>query len=348
MKIVSQPFGNTKENKEVLLFRLENDKNLIVKITNYGAIVTDIQMPNKEGLSDHIALGFDSLEKYTSQEYIDNCPYFGAIAGRYANRIKEGKFSIDGKEYQLAVNNGPNALHGGIVGLDKVVWNAEMEQEENEVSLILTYKAKDQEEGFPGNTDITVVYTLTNDNQLFIKYRATTDQKTIINLTNHTYFNLNGINHTIKDHDLVVNAPKVTPVDNNLIPTGEYASTEGTSYDFRTQKNLGEGIDSLEEGYDINFVLDKEKDPLYAGTLSHQESGRSVSVYTTQPGLQVYTGYYIPEFTGLDNKKYGRYMGVALETQHFPDSPNQPHFPSTILEPEKPFEEITCFQFEII
>ncbi|QZE14597.1 galactose mutarotase [Halosquirtibacter laminarini] len=345
MKISTQAFGKTNDGKEVSLYTLENGK-MIVKITNYGAIITDVQTPDNEGNLDHIVLGFNDLKEYTSKEYIDGCPYFGAICGRYANRIKEGTFSIDEQEYKLAINNGPNALHGGIVGFDKIVWDATTEESLNNVAVKLTYLAKDMEEGYPGNMKVTVTYTLTDSNDLIVKYQASSDKKTVINLTNHTYFNLNGANSTIKDHDLVVNADAVTPVDENLIPTGDYLSVEESAFDFKQPKSLGLEIDSLADGYDINFVLNKENDPLFAGTLSHAETGRHVSVFTTQPGLQIYTGYYIPEFTGHDNKKYGKYMGVAMETQHFPDSPNQPNFPSVTLSPEEKFEEITRFHFE--
>ncbi|QZT36699.1 galactose mutarotase [Halosquirtibacter xylanolyticus] len=346
MKISTQTFGATKNGKEVSIFTLENENQTIVKITNYGAIITDIQTPDKKGDLDHIVLGFDKFEDYVSQEYIDGCPYFGAVCGRVANRIKEGTFSIDNTEYKLAINNGPNALHGGIIGFDKVVWDATTEEMEEAVSVKLNYLSVDGEEGYPGNMKVEVTYTLTKNNDLLVKYNATTDQKTIVNLTNHTYFNLNGANDTIKDHDVVMNAQAITPVTENLIPTGDYLDVTETPFDFTEKKSLGLQIDELPDGYDVNFVLNKEKDAEFAGTLSHQATGRSVSVFTTQPGMQIYTGYYIPEFTGHDNKKYGRYMGVALETQHFPDSVNQPNFPSVVLEPGQTFEELTRFHFE--
>jgi aldose 1-epimerase len=257
----------------------------------------------------------------------------------------EGKFSLEGKNYSLAVNNGPNHLHGGITGFDKRLWKSEIIEETEQVGVVLSYVSPDMEEGYPGNLTVSCRYTLNNKNELGIEYTATADKTTVVNLTNHTYFNLTGGKDKILDHKLELPAKTFTKSIGS-IPTGDIATVKGTPFDFLTRKNLGQDIDGLEDGYDLNFVLDSEEGKMvFAGCLCEEKSGRKVDVYTTQPGIQLYTGYWIPELTIDGQKKFGRYSGIALETQHYPDSINKPNFPSVILLPEKTFKEKTVYTF---
>lgn len=347
MKITKSNFGITHEGIGVELFTLENDNQVTIKITNYGAIITSIETPDKKGTVANIALGFEKLENYISPEYLGSYPYFGCICGRVCNRIAEGKFTLDGKKYALAVNNGPNHLHGGLTGFDKRIWNAEMIEESDRVGVKLSYFSPDMEEGYPGNLMVNCTYTLNNKNELAIEYAASTDQATIVNLTNHTYFNLTGGKEQILNHKLELPAKSFTKSVGN-IPTGEVVSVKGTPFDFLTRKNLGQDIAGLEDGYDLNFVLDNtEGEMVFAGCLCEETSGRKVDVYTTQPGIQLYTGYWIPELVIDGQKKFGRYSGVALETQHYPDSINKPNFPSVILKPGQDLQEKTVYSFSI-
>lgn len=345
MKITKSIFGKTNEGIEVELFTLSNDNQVTVKITNYGAIITSIETPDKNGAITNIACGFEKLETYLSAEYLGSYPYFGCICGRVCNRIANGKFTLEGKNYSLAVNNGPNHLHGGLIGYDRRLWNAEVVEENDKVGVKLSYLSPDMEEGYPGNAVITCTYTLNNKNELAIEYTAKTDQTTIVNLTNHTYFNLTGGKDQILDHELQLTANSYTEsVD--AIPTGAIVSVEHTPNNFLTKKKLGKNIDELETGYDLNFVLDNPEGKLvYAGCLSEQTSGRMVEVHTTQPGIQLYTGYWIPELTIDGKKKFGSYTGVALETQHYPDSINKPHFPPVTLAPGQNFYQKTVYKF---
>jgi aldose 1-epimerase len=345
MKITRSLFGKTNEGNEVELFTLSNDNQVSVKITNYGAIITSIVTPDKNGKLANIACGFEKLENYLSPEYLGSYPYFGCICGRVCNRIADGKFSLDGKNYSLAVNNGPNHLHGGIIGFDRRLWSAESIDESERVGVVLSYLSPDLEEGYPGNATITCTYTLNNSNELAIEYTAETDQSTIVNLTNHTYFNLTGGNDQILNHELELPAKTYTESVGS-IPTGEIVTVKGTPFDFLTKKKLGKDIEPLPDGYDLNFVLDNEDGKLvFAGRLSEETSGRSIEVYTTQPGIQLYTGYWIPELTIDGLKKFGRYSGVALETQHYPDSINKPQFPTVILNPGQKLYEKTVYEF---
>lgn len=347
MKITKSNFGITLEGIGVELFTLTNDNQVTIKITNYGAIITSIETPDKNGTVANIALGFEKLENYISPEYLGSYPYFGCICGRVCNRIAEGKFALDGKKYALAVNNGPNHLHGGLTGFDKRIWSAEMIEESDRVGVKLSYFSPDMEEGYPGNLMVNCSYTLNNKNELAIEYAASTDQTTIVNLTNHTYFNLTGGKEQILNHKLELPAKSFTKSVGN-IPTGDVVSVKGTPFDFLTRKNLGQDIAGLEDGYDLNFVLDNtEGDMVFAGCLCEETSGRKVDVYTTQPGIQLYTGYWIPELVIDGQKKFGRYSGVALETQHYPDSINKPHFPSVVLTPGQSFQEKTVYSFNI-
>jgi len=345
MKITKSLFGKTNEGAEVKLFTLSNDNQVKVKITNYGGIITSIETPDKNGKITNIVCGFKKFETYLSDEYLGSYPYFGAVCGRCCNRIGEGKFTIDGKNYSLAVNNGPNHLHGGLIGYDRRLWNAEVVEESDKVGVKLSYFSPDMEEGYPGNLNVSCTFTLNNDNELSLEYAAETDQTTVVNLTNHTYFNLTGGKDQILDHELQLTAKSFTE-SIDLIPSGQILPVEGTPLNFLRKKKLCKHIDALETGYDNNFVLDNPDGKLvFAGQLSEGTSGRTVDVYTTQPGVQLYTGYWIPELIIDGKKKFGSYSGVALETQHYPDSINKPNFPPVTLAPGQKFNEKTVYKF---
>ncbi|EJF08654.1 aldose epimerase family protein [Pontibacter sp. BAB1700] len=344
MEIKSAPFGIAPEGQEVQLYTLTNDSGMTVKITNYGAIVTSIQTPDRDGNLGEVALGFDKVDGY-----VPNDPHFGGIVGRYANRIAKGKFTLDGEEYTLAVNNTPNHLHGGITGFDRVVWQAEPLQKQNAIRL--TYVSKDGEEGYPGNLTVVVTYTLTGFNALKIDYEATTDKATPVNLTNHSYFNLSaGEEKDILNHIVTINADQFTATDETLIPTGELASVKGTPYDFNTPQRVGERIENLQGyGYDLNYVVRNGGEKLvHAATVEEPTTGRVMEVHTTQPGIQFYTAYHLDgTLTGHNNTTYNRYAGLCLEAQHFPDSPNQERFPSTIIRPSEKYSETTVYKFGV-
>ncbi len=338
-------FGKTKDGTEVNLFTLTNQNGMTVKITNYGAIITSIITPDKNNKPGDVVLGFDSLDNYLGEH-----PFFGALAGRYANRIAKGKFTLDGKEYTLATNNGPNHLHGGKLGFDKRVWSvAETQPDQN--SLKLTYVSKDGEEGYPGTLTAAVTYTLTNENEIKIDYEATTDKATPVNLTNHSYFNLAaGQAENALNHEVMLNADQFTVVDKTLIPTGEFRQVAGTEMDFITPNNIGSRIAKVAGGYDHNFVLNNHQDGKLglAATVYEPLSGRFMEVYTTQPGVQFYSGNFLDgSLTGKGNKVYKKHYGFCLETQHFPDSPNHPDFPSTILKPGEVYRQSTVYKFSV-
>jgi aldose 1-epimerase len=345
MDINSVEFGHTHDGKEVHLFTLTNDNGVRVSITNYGGIITSIVVPDKKGNFDDIVLGFDKLEPYLGDH-----PYFGAICGRYANRIANGRFTIDGHEYELAVNNGPNHLHGGIQGFDKVVWDAIANISDDGASLLLTYLSKDMDEGYPGNLFIKVYYILTNENELKIKYFAETDRKTPINLTNHSYFNLTGAKENILNHELWLNSKRITIPDNGNVPTGEYADVKGTAFDFNEMTSIGFRIAEVcpPIGYDHNYVLNKKNGELsHAATLYEAKTGRTVDAYTTEPGMQFYCSGWIDRIEGKNGRTYKKHFGVALEAQHYPDSPNKPEFPNTILKPEDTYSQLTIYKFGV-
>lgn len=344
MQLLKVPFGQL-NGEQVDLFTLSNDNNVTIKITNYGAIVTSIETPDKKGVCQNIVCGFDKFEDYISDQYLGSYPYFGSIIGRFGNRIAKGKFTLDGKDYTLAVNNGANALHGGLAGFDKKIWQAEIIEADDKIGIKLSYTSPDMEEGYPGTLKVTCTYTLNNQNELTIEYDAETDKTTILNLTNHSYFNLTAGKENIMNHELELTAEAITEAE-DMIPTGKIISVEGTAFDFRTKKKLGCDIATLEYGYDNNYVLGNDKSLLvYAGTLSEATTGRSVEVYTTQPGMQLYTGYWNPELTIDGEKKFGRYSGVALETQHYPDSINHKNFPTVILKPGEKHQQKTIYKF---
>lgn len=331
----------TVDSSPVYLYTLTNSKGTVVTITNYGGTVTSFVTTDKNGNKSSIVIGFDSLGGYLQKP-----PYFGALVGRYGNRIGNAKFALDGKEYHLAVNNGKNTLHGGLKGFDKVVWTPTV-MNDTVPMLMLTYMSKDGEEGYPGNLKVIVHYTLTNDDELKIEYIATTDKATPVNLTNHSYFNLTGdVSNTILNHTLMIDADNYTPVDTSLIPTGEIKSVKGTPFDFTTAKAIGRDIDSVKGGYDHNFVLNKKDNSLQkVAVLSDSTSGRSLEVYTTEPGLQFYTGNFLDgTFKNRDGKPINQHTALCMETQHFPDSPNKPNFPSTILQPGQEYHTTTIYK----
>jgi aldose 1-epimerase len=343
-KVERTLFGTTPEGDSVMLFTLKNEKDFLVKITNFGGIITAIHTPDRDGKFRNIVLGFDSL-----QPYLMGHPYFGSIVGRYGNRIAKARFTLDGETYQLAVNNGNNSLHGGIRGFDKVVWDAEVIGCKERAALKLTYVSPDGEEGYPGNLTVSVTYELLMD-QLFITYEGVTDKPTVLNLTNHSYFNLAG-EGTILDHVLYINSSRYTPVDGELIPTGEMANVEGTPFDFRKPRVIGERIGEVggdPGGYDHNYILDGPTgEKLLAAKLMDPKSGRFLEVTTTEPGVQFYTGNFLDGTLVSGDVTYIQHSGLCLETQHFPDSPNQPAFPTTVLRPDGKFVSQTVFRFGV-
>ncbi len=340
-----QVFGTLPTGEEVPIYTLRNANGVEARITSYGATLVSLRVPDRDGNLADVIFGFDSLEGY-----LGDPPYFGAIVGRYGNRIALGKFTLDGQEYTLATNNGANSLHGGNRGFDKVLWNGEMEGDR----LILTYTSPDGEEGYPGTLTATVTYSLTEDNALQIDYEATTDKPTVVNLTNHAYFNLRDAGASpILDHQMMINADAFTPVDEGLIPTGEIRPVDGTPFDFREPTAIGARIDADNEqirfggGYDHNFVLNRTSEGLaLAARVYNSTTGREMEVLTTEPGVQFYTGNFLDgTITGKGGVTYQRRSGFCLETQHFPDSPNKPEFPTTVLRPGETYRTTTLYRF---
>jgi aldose 1-epimerase len=340
-------YGTYKE-KEVHLFTLTNKDGNVLKLTNFGARIVWIEVPDKNGKKDNVTFGFDTFDGM-----IKGDPYFGAVVGRYANRIAKGKFSLDGTEYTLAKNNGPNSLHGGPGGWHSVVWNSEIVPKTEFPTVKFTYKSPDMEEGYPGNMDVEAVYTWTDKNEIIIDYKCTTDKKTVFNITNHAYFNLHGSgNGDILDHVMTINASNITPVDSNLIPTGELRPVTGTPFDFTTPHTVGERINEkydqlvLGKGYDHNYVLDKKS--TVAATVYDPSTGRFMEVITDQPGVQFYCGNFLNgTLMGYGGKPYNFRTGLCLETQHYPDSPNQPGFPTAVLNPGETFKSQTIYRFSV-
>lgn len=348
-KATKENFGKTPDGQEVDLYTLTNGAGIEAKITNYGGIITSLKVPDRNRRPADIVLGFDNLNAY-----LKGHPYLGAIIGRYGNRIAKGRFTLNGVEYKLNVNNGANHLHGGIKGFDKVVWSARVLKIANGAALELTYLSKDGEEGYPGNLSVKVVYSLTNKNELEIDYSATTDKDTIINLTNHSYFNLAGEGSgDILNHRIAIDADRFTPTDAGSIPTGELRNVRGTPFDFTTLTAIGSRINDdydqlkMAKGYDHNFVLNGQIGVLHrAARVEEPTSGRVLEVWTTQPGMQFYTGNYLDgTATGKAGKKYQPRFGFCLETQHYPDSPNRPQFPSTVLRKGARYHTRTIFRF---
>jgi len=339
-----EKFGQTNEGVSVDLFTLTNDNGLTVKITNYGGIVTSMLVPDKMGNYEDVVLGFDNL-----QNYLDGHPYFGSLIGRYANRIAKGMFELKGVLYYLAANNGENHLHGGNRGFDKVVWDSEPFVEENEVGLNLSYLSKDMEEGYPGNLNVKVTYRLTNENQLIIDYFAETDKACPVNLTHHSYFNLTAGKENILNHKVMINANSYVAIDSNLIPTGQIRDLIGTEMDFTLPKIIGSRIDMVDGGYDHCYIINKNPDDMSLIARVHEEtSGRIMEVYSTEPGVQFYSGNFLDgSIKGKNGIVYDKHFGFCLETQHFPDSPNQKDFPSTILYPGESYTYSTIYEFSV-
>jgi aldose 1-epimerase len=341
------PFGTTPAGTDVLLYTLQNAHGARATISTYGGILTSLLVPDKNGELGNVVLGFDSLSGYTDEVYQQEMPFFGALVGRYGNRIKLGKFTLDGHAYSLPINNAPNSLHGGSAGFHTRVWAADAASN----SLTLSYVSPAGEEGYPGTLTVTVTYTLTDDNVLRLDYLATTDQPTVLNLTNHSYFNLGyGQVADILGHELHLAADRYTPVDATQIPTGELAPVAGTPMDFQTPHAIGARIGQVPGGYDHNWVLADQPQarPALAATVYEPTSGRTLAVYTTQPGVQFYAGNSLNgKLTGHGGVVYGKHAGLALETQHFPDSPNHPSFPSTVLRPGETFRSTTEYRFGV-
>jgi aldose 1-epimerase len=350
-RVTKASFGKLPDGTAVDGYTISNDRGMTMHVMTYGGIITSLRVADKTGKVDDVVLGFDSLAGY-----LKDSPYFGAIVGRYANRIAKGRFTLNGTTYQLPVNNGQNSLHGGTRGLDKVVWHAAPFQNDTAAGVVLTYASPDGDQGYPGRLDLRVTYTLNDRNELAVEYHATTDKATPINISQHTYFNLTGgAQRDILGHVLTLNASRYTPVDSTLIPTGALPSVAGTPFDFRTPTAIGARINEPNEqlkiagGYDHNWVLDhKSTGPAHAVHVVEPASGRTLDVYTDQPGVQFYSGNFLDgTLTGKSGRVYGHRFGFCLETQHFPDSPNHPSFPSTVLRPGHAFHSRTVFVFGV-
>jgi aldose 1-epimerase len=349
--ISQAPFGNTPDGTPVAIYTLRNSKGMEARIMTYGGIVQSLKVPDKNGKLGDVVLGYDDLDGYLKAS-----PYFGALVGRYGNRIGGAKFTLEGKTYTLATNNGPNSLHGGIKGFDKVVWKATSLMTADGPALQLTYFSKDGEEGFPGNLKVTAVYTLTDNNELRLDFTATTDKPTVCNLTHHSYFNLAGQgNGDILGHEVYINSDKTTPVDKELITTGKFASVDGTPFDFRKPTTIGARINDPDTqlqygpGYDHNWVINKPMGKLgLQARVYEPTSGRVMEVFSTEPGLQFYTGNSLDgSITGKGGKVYQRRTGFCMEPQHYPDSPNKPMFPTTELKPDQAFQNTIIYKFSV-
>lgn len=342
LSVTHKDFGKLPDGGKALLYTLTNSAGMTVKITNYGGTVTELHVPDKQGKTANVVLGFDNLK-----QYLEPHPHFGGIIGRYANRIAGASFNLDGKQYQLFANNGPNTLHGGKVGFDKRLWKSEAGQDKDKVWVKLKYVSPDGEEGFPGKLKCEVTYELNDNNQLIILYRATTDKATPVSLTNHSYFNLAGAGSgDILDHRLEMHASHYTPVDDKLIPTGEIAPVAGTVFDFTDEHAIGERIAKIPPGYDHNFVFDKGDKSGDLVILTDPKSGRRMTVQTTLPGVQVYTGNWLDGTLNGNGGTYNKFGAVCLETQLFPDSMHHENFPNVILRPTEEWFSVTRYSFK--
>jgi aldose 1-epimerase len=342
------PFGKTADGQSVEVFTLKNSKGMVAKVMTLGATLTELHVPDKNGKMADVVLGFDDVAGYQS----DNNQYFGCTTGRVCNRIAKGKFTLDGKEYTLAINNQPNHLHGGVKrSLDKVIWKGEAAPTNRGSAVRFTYTSPDGEEGYPGKLSVTVTYTLTENNRLRINYAATTDKPTPVNLTNHAYFNLGGAgSDTVLDHELMIAADTYTPTDDTLIPTGKIEPVAGTPLDFTKPTRIGDRIEQLTKtaalGYDHNYVLrQRENRPTLAARLKDPKSGRVLTVLTTEPGIQFYSGNFLKDQKGKGGKVYKHRSALCLETQHYPDSVNKPSFPTTILKPGETYQHVCVYAF---
>jgi len=343
MSIRKESFGQTADGKQVDLYTLTNTNGVRARITNYGAILVSLEVPDKNGNLADITLGFDTLDGYLTSH-----PYFGVTVGRYANRIGGAKFVLNGVEYKLAANDGKNHLHGGLKGFDKVVWNAEEKQTDDGPAVKMSYVSQDGEEGYPGKMACTVTYTLTENDELKINYEAETDKPTVVNLTHHSYFNLAGQgNGDILSHELMLNADKYTPVDEGLIPTGEIKDVKDSPMDFTQPMTIGSRIEQVPGGYDHNYVLKSGGGSMaLAARVYEPTTGRVMEIHTIEPGIQFYSGNFLDgSITGKSGKVYKKHYGFCLETQHFPDSPNKPNFPSVVLNPGQKYTTVTVHKF---
>ncbi len=349
--VSKKPFGKTSGGEAVDVYTIKNPSGMTIRLMTRGATLIGVDVPDRDGHFDDVVFGFDTLPEYESEKY----QYFGCTTGRCANRIAKGKFTLDGKDYELAINDEPNALHGGVErSIDKVVWDAKPFERSGERGVVFRYTSPDGEEGYPGTLDMEVTYTLTDKNEIRIDYQATTDKASPVNLTNHSYFNLSGAGApTINNHVLMLNADRYTPVDDTLIPTGELAPVAGTPLDFRKPTPIGDRVDELTDtaalGYDHNFVLNQrsEGEMTLAAELFDPESGRVLTVATTEPGIQFYGGNFLRGDTGKGDKPYAHRSGLCLETQHFPNAVNTPDFPSVVLEPGETYTHTCVYAFSV-
>ncbi|UCD48961.1 MAG: galactose mutarotase [Phycisphaerales bacterium] len=344
MNAHKEPFGQTTDGQEVLIYTLTSSKGFRARITNFGATLVSLHVPDRDGSLGDVVLGFDTLEGYINQT-----AYLGSTVGRYGNRIAKGKFTLDGTEYTLATNNGPNHLHGGLQGFDKKVWETqEAVATEDEAWVKMTYLSPDGEEGYPGNLQCTVTYTLTNSDELRISYEAETDKKTVLNLTNHSYWNLAGQGSgDILGHELMINAEKFTLIDQELIPNGVIASVHDMPLDFTRPRTIGSRLRQTASGFDHNYVLSGPVGEMkLCARVREPGSGRVMEIHTTEPGVQLYTGNFLDgSIVGKGGAKYDKHAAFCLETQHYPDSPNKPQFPSVVLEPGQKFASQTVHKF---
>jgi aldose 1-epimerase len=344
MSIEKTAWGTTPDGSEALLYTLTNANGMVAKISDYGGIVTSLMVPGRDGKMADVVLGFDTLD-----EYVNDSPYFGCITGRYANRICKGRFTLEGVEYSLAVNNGPSALHGGLKGFDKVIWDSQAAETADGPSLRLMYISADGEEGYPGTLTCGVTYTLGNDNALKIEYDAVTDKTTVLNLTHHSYFNLGG--HDSGDvfgYEMMINAEYFTPVDETQIPTGEIAPVAGGAMDFTAPMTIGSRFAQVEGGYDHNYILKSSDGTLaLAARVRDNVSGRVMDAFTTEPAVQFYTGNYLDTSLKGKGAVYDKQHGFCLEMQHYPDSPNRPDFPTTVLHPGQRYTQVTVYKFSV-
>ncbi len=350
--ITSAPFGENQEGQKVTAYTLTNVNGLRATILDFGGVLYKMEIPDQNGKFANVSANYKTIP-----EYQKNRPFFGSLVGRYGNRIANGKFTLDGKSYQLPCNNGKNALHGGLKGFDQVIWTAKPFKNEGAVGLDLAYMAKDGEEGYPGNLSVKVRYSLTDNNELAIEYSARTDKATVLNLTNHTFWNLGGAyGGSILDHEVVLGATHFLPTDETLIPTGEIRKVDGTPLDFRTKKAIGRDIEKVTEpqfngGYDHCLILNanwKKGDGMkFCAHVRDPKSGRAMEITTDQPAVQFYTGNFLDGSTGVNNYKYKKHTAFCLETQHYPDSPNQPDFPTTVLRPNEDYHYTTVHRFTV-
>lgn len=343
MKVDTSVFGRFTSKEEAHVFTFQNSKGITVRITNLGGTVISILIPDRKGKLTDVVLGFDSIDGYIGAH-----PYIGTLVGRYANRIANAKFILDGKEYKLAQNAGKNHLHGGIKGYDKVLWNFSPYADHDRAGVMMSYLSYDMEEGYPGNLKVDVHFSLNEASELSIEYCATTDKNTHLNLTHHGYFNLNGARNTIYDHEIQINAGAYVETDADLMPTGKIIKLKGGPLDLRKMKSIGNEIVKLDNGYDHCYIIDRVKDgPEPAAIVYHPLSGRKMEVLTTEPAVQFYSSNFLKDLKGKGNIKYRKHLALCLEAQHYPDSPNQPHFPSTLLRPDGVYKQKTVYKFSV-